>query len=131
MILYYTYLTYILILNQKWPSACDGPQLPKLMLRPNHPLIPNLNPPIIQSRNELPVQSSTTNMMERNPQQPFYLEKNLVQHSDENNVRRVHQQVCNTLRNSSTVTSSRHAYILNSTTTSYLPQLPPLTRLTT
>ena len=101
------------------------------MLRPNHPLIPNLNPPIIQSRNELPVQSSTTNMMERNPQQPFYLEKNLVQHSDENNVRRVHQQVCNTLRNSSTVTSSRHAYILNSTTTSYLPQLPPLTRLTT
>ena len=99
------------------------------MLRPNHPLIPNLNPPIIQSRNELPVQSST-NMMERNPQQPFYLEKNLVQHSDENNVRRVHQQVCNTLRNS-TVTSSRHAYILNSTTTSYLPQLPPLTRLTT
>ena len=130
MILYYTYLTYILILNQKWPTACDGPQLPKLMLRPNHPLIPNLNPPIIQSRNELPVQSSSTNMMERNPQQPFYLEKNLVQHSDENNVRRVHQQVCHTLRNTSTVTSSRHAYILNSTT-SYLPQLPPLTRLTT
>ena len=87
------------------------------MLRPNHPLIPNLNPPIIQSRNELPVQSST-NMMERNPQQPFYLEKKLVQHSDEN-----------TLRNSTTI-SSHHAHIFHSTT-SYLPQLPPLTRLTT
>ena len=94
------------------------------MLRPNHPLIPNLNPPIIQSRNELPVQSST-NMMERNPQQPFYLEKNLVQHSDENNARRV----CNTLRNSTTI-SSHYAHIFHSTT-SYLPQLPPLTRLTT
>ena len=98
------------------------------MLRPNHPLIPNLNPPIIQSRNELPVQSST-NMMERNPQQPFYLEKNLVQHSDVNNVRRVHQRVCNTLRNNTTI-SSHHGHSLHSTT-SYLPQLPPLTRLTT
>jgi len=112
----------------RWPTACDGPQLPKLMLRPNHPLILNLNPPIIQSRNELPVQSST-NMMERNPQQPFYLEKNLVQHSDVNNVRRVHQRVCNTLRNNTTI-SSHHGHSLHSTT-SYLPQLPPLTRLTT